>query len=145
MKVVFKYLIHIIWWKPIQFCKLCFILIFCCTLCQYLTLVWLHLSTCRSWFLVYEGSSELKGYIIWHRRFFNQFYVPLPRSGKMVSGRSRHGKTQQIYTSNVCAKIILPKKVCKLQKKSEFSTKQCNRPKVPKSAIKKNNNYHKTP
>ena len=107
MKLVFKSLIHIIWWKPIQFCKLYFILISCCTLCQYLTLVWLHLSTCRSWFLVYEGSSELKGYIIWHRRFFNQFYVPLPRSGKMVSGRSRHGKRQQIYTSNVCAKIIL--------------------------------------
>ena len=36
---------------------------------------------------------------------------------KVVLWLTRHGKRQQIYTSNVCSKIILPQKVHKLRQK----------------------------
>ena len=64
-----------------------------------------------------------------------------------TKGVNRHEKNPKITQLRFVPKKIYPKK-CVNCNKSEFSTKQCKRPKVPKSAIKCHKSakkYHKVP
>ena len=84
---------------------------------------------------------SLNRFKFWVKRYDYDFYCCLKWQLKslgtqIIIGSCQTWKnTKKIYTSMVCAKIILPEK-CVDWDKSEFSTEQCIKPKVLKSTIK---------